>query len=152
MKRRILATLVVVSVTTTTFVAFTATSAQASHKVVVTLSGRVTLVGDGLVLQVGAQASGSANSLTGQGFDGPVPGTPAGYCTIDLTSGSVLGDVVTLSGPVIFSNDPVNLDSAVNTFVADASDGSITFTFDATGALGGPFVFTGTGRVVIAHS
>jgi hypothetical protein len=151
MKRRILTVLVIVSVTSMLF-GFAATPAMASHRVVVTVSGRVTLVGDGLVLQVGAQASGPASSLTGQGFDGPVPGTPIGYCTIALTSGSLSGDVVTLSGPVIFSNDPVNLDSIGNTFVANASNGSITFTFDTTGALGGPFVFTGTGRVVIAHS
>ena len=112
----------------------------ASDMTVVTISGHVS--GPGGTLQVGAQASGpTASSLNGLGFDSPIPGHPKGYCRISLT-GSLSGNVITLSGPVIFSNVPSNNGIAV-TFIANASTGSITFNF-------GGSIFTGTGSVVIA--
>ena len=124
--------------------------AEASHKVVVVISGDVTGVSEGVVgvaLHVGAQASGpAAGSLSGQGFDVPpgpaVPSEPVGYCRIPLT-GTLVGTEVFLEGNVSFSNDPSLIGVPV-TFTADASDGSITFVF-------GGFIFTGTGRVVISH-
>lgn len=140
-----------VTFVTVAFLGVAATPAQASHQAVVSISGKVTNAGLGLTLQVGAIASGPVDSLSGQGFDAPtpgkpaVPGTPAGYCRIDLTTGSLSGDVVTLSGSVEFSNDPVN--NPVGTpvsYTADASTGEITFDFAG-------FIFTGTGTVRIAH-
>ncbi len=122
--------------------------AEASHKVVVTISGEVTFLGvPGLLpLQVGAQASGPAGSLSGQGFDVPTGafgprGGPPGYCRIPLT-GTLVGTTVTLSGVVSFAHNPGDVGVPV-TFTADASDGSITFDF-------GGFIFEGTGRVRIA--
>ncbi len=125
--------------------------AEASHKVVVVISGDLTGVDDvaGLPIHVGARASGPADSLEGQGFDVPPgpkafgePGDPVGYCRIPLT-GTLAGNVVTLSGNVIFAHNPGDVGVPV-TFTADASNGSITFDF-------GPFTFEGTGRVRIAH-
>ncbi len=125
--------------------------AEASHKVVVVISGDVTFEGvPGLLpLHVGAQASGPAGSLAGRGFDLPPgpkvfgePGDPVGYCRIPL-EGSLDGTVVTLSGNVILAHNPGDVGVPV-TFTADASNGSITFDF-------GPFTFEGTGRVRIAH-
>ncbi len=115
----------------------TTNPALASDMTVVTISGRVA----GGTLQVGAHASGPASSLSGLGFDSPIPGTPKGYCRIALT-GSLSGSMVTLSGPVIFSTDPTNNGITV-TFTANASTGSIIFNF-------GGAIFTGTGSVVIA--
>ncbi len=115
----------------------TATPVLASDMTVVTISGRVA----GGTLQVGAHASGTAGSLSGLGFDSPIPGTPKGYCRIALT-GSLAGSVATLSGPVIFSTVPSFVGTPV-TFIGDASTGSITFNF-------GGSIFTGTGSVVIA--
>jgi len=131
--------------------------AEASHKVVVTISGDVAYTGNlgtgivplGFPLHVGAQASGPpAGSLSGQGFDVPTgassfgpPGGPPGYCRIPLT-GTLAGNVVTLSGVVSFAHNPGDVGVPV-TFTADASDGSITFDF-------GGFIFEGTGRVRIA--
>ncbi len=124
--------------------------AEASHKVVVVISGDVTFEGvPGLLpLHVGAQASGPAGSLTGQGFDLPPgpkvfgePGDPVGYCRIPLT-GTLVGTTVTLSGVVNFAHNPGDLGVPVN-FTADASTGFITFDF-------GGFIFEGTGRVRIA--
>jgi hypothetical protein len=109
----------------------------ASDITVVTISGRVA----GGTLQVGAHASGPASSLSGLGFDSPIPGTPKGYCRIALT-GSLAGSVVTLSGPVIFSTVPSLVGIPVR-FTADASTGSILFNFGGT-------LFQGAGSVVIA--
>ena len=111
----------------------------ASDLTVVTIVGDVS--GQGGTLQVGAQASGTASSLDGLGFDSPVPGHPKGYCRIPL-AGSLSGNVITLTGNVAFSNDPSNIGTPV-TFRANAANGSITFIF-------GAFTFTGTGSVVIA--
>lgn len=113
----------------------------ASGMTVVTIVGDVS--GPGGTLQIGAQASGTASSLDGLGFDSPIPGHPKGYCRIPLT-GSLSGNEIILSGKVAFSNDPSNLGTPV-TFKANASNGSITFVF-------GAFTFTGTGSVVIAPS
>lgn len=135
----------------TAFLGVAANPAQASHTAVVSISGSVTNADLGLTLQVGAVASGPVGSLSGQGFDAPtpgmpaVPGTPAGYCRLDLTTGSLSGDVVTLSGSVEFSNDPVaNPIGTPVSYTADASTGEITFDFAG-------FIFTGTGKVRIAH-
>lgn len=143
--------LLVVTLVTVAFLGLAANPAQASHKVVVSISGSVTNSEFGLTLQVGAVASGQVGSLSGQGFDAPtpgapaVPGTPAGYCRIDLTTGTLSGDVVSLSGSVEFSNDPIaNPVGTPVSYTADASTGEITFDFAG-------FIFTGTGTVRIAH-
>ena len=121
--------------------------AEATDKVVVTISGDVIGVGavDGLPLHVGAQASGPAGTLNGQGFDIPPRrafGIPIGYCRIPLV-GTLVGDVVTLSGNVSFSNDPDNVGVPV-TFTANTMTGVITFDF-------GPFTFIGSGRVRVSE-
>lgn len=128
--------------------------AEASNKVVVTISGDVTGVSEGVVgfpLHVGARASGPADLLEGQGFDVPTaassfgpPGGPPGYCRIPLEGFWDGGTTVTLSGVVSFAHDPSFIGVVPVTFTADASDGSITFDF-------GGFIFEGTGRVRIAH-
>ena len=119
-----------------------ATGARAES---VAISGRVTLVGTRLTLQVGARVSGSAVSLSGQGFDSPFStkpaSTPPGYCRFPL-AGSRAGTVVTISGKVAFSNNATLVGTPVK-ITADASTGSIIFNF-------GPFTLTGTGAVVIA--
>jgi hypothetical protein len=115
----------------------TANPVSASDMTVVTISGRVA----GGTLQVGAHASGTASSLTGLGFDSPIPGHPKGYCRISLT-GFLSGSVVTLSGAVIFSTVPSFVGTPV-TFIGNASTGAITFNFGGT-------ILTGTGSVVIA--
>ena len=113
--------------------------AQASNDTVVTISGTVS--NDGITLHVEAQAMGpSAGSLTGQGSDSTARANAAKYCRFPLT-GSVSGNVITLSGSVVFSPDPTNLGTPV-AITADASTGSITFNF-------GGFILTGTGSVVI---
>lgn len=115
-----------------------ATSATASSGTGVSIAGKVSNASLGLTLSVQAQAHGAtAASLSGQGMDNSVAGGK-GYCTIPLT-GSVTGNVATLSGTVSFSNDPANLGVPV-TFTADASTGAITFDF-------GGFIFTGNGSV-----
>lgn len=115
-----------------------ATSATASSGTGVSIAGKVSNASLGLTLSVQAQAHGAtAASLSGQGMDNSVAGGK-GYCTIPLT-GSVAGNVATLSGTVSFSNDPANLGVPV-TFTADASTGAITFDF-------GGFIFTGNGSV-----
>ena len=115
----------------------TANPVLASDMTVVTISGRVA----GGTLQVGAHALGTASSLTGLGFDSPIPGHPKGYCRISLT-GFLSGSVVTLSGAVIFSTVPSFVGTPV-TFIGNASTGAITFNFGGT-------ILTGTGSVVIA--
>ena len=124
--------------------------AEASNKVVVTISGAVTetTVFSGFKLHVQARVSGPAGSLTGQGSDSP-PGK--GYCRFPLT-GSLVGDVVTLSGVTTFTNSDTTPVGVPVTFVANASTGDITWTFDVGAVIaGGPFlIFTGTGSVVIA--
>ncbi len=119
--------------------------AEASHKVVVVISGEVALP-SGTSLHVQARVSGPANELAGQGSDSP---HGKGYCRFPLT-GELNGDIVTLEGVTDFTNsDTVPVGIPV-TFEANASTGDITWTFDLTG-IGGPFLtFTGTGSVVIA--
>lgn len=136
---------------TVAFLGVTATPAHATHKTVVSVSGKVTNTDLGLTLQIGATASGPGRSLSGQGFDAPtpgtpvVPGTPAGYCRIDLPTGSVSGDVVSLSGSVEFSNDPAaNPVGTPVSYTANADTGEIIFDFAG-------FIFTGTGELLIAH-
>ncbi len=125
--------------------------AEASHKVVVVISGDLTGVGDvaGVPIHVGARASGPAGSLEGQGFDVPpgpkafgVPTDPVGYCRIPL-EGSWDGTTVILSGVVSFAHDPGLIGVVPVTFTADPATGFITFDF-------GGFIFEGTGRVRIA--
>ena len=115
--------------------------AEAAHRVVVTISGDVGL-------HVQAQVKGPANALVGQGSDSPAG---KGYCRFPLTGSVDLGTgIVTLAGVTTFTNSDTIPVGIPVTFVADASDGSITWTFDLTG-IGGPFlVFPGTGSVVIA--
>lgn len=144
MKRRILSVLVL-TLLGASFLGLGVATAHASHRLVVNIEGFVTA--DGETLPVGAHASGSV-SLSGIGFDVP-PGV--GMCLIRITSGSISGNVVTLSGPVVFLNDPTLLVVDSVTWVANASTGHITWTFDDNGRLGGPFVFEGTGSIVIAH-
>jgi len=129
-----------VSLVATAVLMTVATPATASSRTGVTIAGQVSNASLGLTLSVQAQAHGAtAASLSGQGMDNSVAGGK-GYCTIPLT-GSVAGNVATLSGAVSFSNDPANLGVPV-TFTADASTGAITFNF-------GGFIFTGSGSVNI---
>lgn len=144
MKRRTIVTAVVM---VAMVLALAATPVMASHETVVAISGEVVAVdGSGFTVQIGAQASGPANALSGQGFDNPgkpgAPPTPVGYCRFPL-SGSLVGSVVTLSGTVTFSTNPALVGAPV-TIIADSSSGAITFDFAG-------FVLTGTGSVVIAH-
>jgi hypothetical protein len=118
--------------------------ARASNDTRVTISGDVSDPGLGLTLQVYAQASGSSAALSGQGgnsnFRGNPFGAPANACSYPLT-GSMSGNVVTLSGKVAFSPNSGNVGIPV-TIIDDASTGSITFDFNG-------IPFTGTGSVVI---
>ena len=125
--------------------------AEASHKVVVTISGGLTLPDGSFPLHVQARVSGPAAALTGQGSDSP---RGKGYCRFPLTGSVDLAtNVVTLSGVTTFTNDPSIGIGIPVTLVADASDGSITWTFDLTvlGPLFPFLTFEGTGSVVIAH-
>ena len=130
---------------------FAPQQAEASNKVVVTISGDVTetAVTGGFTLHVQAQVSGPAASLTGQGSDSPAG---KGYCRFPLT-GELVGDVVTLAGVTDFTNSDTIPVGVPVTFVANASTGDITWTFDVGAVItGGPLlVFTGTGSVVIAQ-
>ena len=117
-------------------------SAIAAPPTNVHISGEVTLA-PGFSLQLTANASGTPSSLSGQGVDstfhqGPV--SPPGTCEFPLT-GSVTGNVVTLTGTVTQASDKTLIGTPVS-IVADASTGAITFHF-------GGFVLTGTGNVHI---
>jgi hypothetical protein len=138
MKKLLLATLL----TALGSMAFTATVALATT---VTING---LVGGGVRIQ--AEASGPANALVGLGSDRT---TPAGgdpfYCRFPL-AGSTNGTAVALAGAVEFSNnpEPPGIWTGVPVTVSGIDLGPgpndpITFTF-------GPFVFPGTGSVVIS--
>jgi hypothetical protein len=124
--------------------------AAAASQSVVTLSANVTIVpGQGLpafTVRVGAHASGPANGLTGRGFDTPFQGNPTGtpgYCRFDVLTGSLVGDLLTLTGTVAFSSDP-SLVGIRASITANSSTGAITFNF-------GGIILTGTGSVVVAH-
>jgi opacity protein-like surface antigen len=141
MKKLLLATLL----TALGSMAFTATVAQATT---VVINGLVSGVGGELRIQ--AEASGPANALVGLGSDRT---TPAGgdpfYCRFPL-AGSINGTAVALAGAVEFSNnpEPPGIWTGVPVTVSGIDLGPgpndpITFTF-------GPFVFPGTGSVVIS--
>lgn len=134
---RLRSTLVLSLALGVSFVALSATTAQASPNTGVSIAGHVSNADLGLTLTVQAQADGTAASLSGQGMDNTVSGGK-GYCRSPLT-GSLSGDWVTLAGSVTFSNDPANEGVPV-TYTANASTGEIIFDF-------GGFVFTGTGQV-----
>lgn len=126
----------------------TARGIRAGSEVLVTINGVVSL-GPGFTLEVGAAASGPAGSLTGQGFDSPFRGNPAGsppppgYCRFDNLAGSLSGGIVTLNGSVTFSNDPSLVGTPVS-LVGNTNTGAITFVF-------GPFTLNGTGSVRVAN-
>jgi hypothetical protein len=129
-----------------TFLGPTAGPAQAAD-LVVNVSGQVTSTPGAfpflVTLTVGAHAKGSATALSGFVFDNAI-GNPLDehdYCLAPVT-GSLSGSVVTLTGVTTFSNNPTLFGVPVR-LVADAATGSIEYDF-------GPFVFTGTGQVVIA--
>ena len=120
---------------------FAGGSAIAAPPTNVHISGVVTLA-PGFSLQLTANASGTPSSLSGQGLDSTFHGhiPPPGTCEFPLT-GSVTGNVVTLTGTVTQASDKTLIGTAVS-IVADASTGAITFHF-------GGFVLTGTGQVRI---
>ncbi len=109
-------------------------------------------VASGPTLHVSAQASGATASLNGHGVDstfhGNPGGLPPGTCTFRSLTGSLSGSTVTLAGLVSTSTNPALVGVAA-IFQGDASTGDIAFTFDTGGAVGGPFVLTGTGVVLI---
>ena len=84
----------------------------------------------------------SASSLTGEGRHTGSGGIIANW---SVTSGSISGDIVTLSGVTFDINNPVYIGSPA-TVVGNASTGAITFSFGPL--TGGPFVgqmIVGTG-------
>lgn len=120
-----------------------ATYAAGSTSTTVIISGVVSNSVIGTV-SVRAHASGTASSLSGGGTDSPPPapsppGNPA-VCQFPLT-GSISANVVTLSGTVTQSSVRAEIGTPV-TFMANASTGAITWTFDG-------FIFTGPGTVEI---
>ena len=158
MHEKLLALLCAVAIGTAVFAAVGMLSspqqAEASDKVMVTISSDVIAGFFPVPIRVGAQVSGPADSLTGRRFHAPRGGLlgPPGNCLFPL-AGSLVGDVVTLSGVTTFTNHRVVPVGVPVTFVADASTGDITWTFDVGAVIaGGPLlIFTGTGSVVIAH-
>lgn len=134
-RARFLTSLLVVAL-----VALAASPSLAAPVTNVHVSGEVTLV-PGFSLQLTANASGTATSLSGRGVDGPFHGLPLHEtCEFPLT-GSVLGDVVTLTGFVTQSSVKSLIGIPV-TIIAHESTGFIVFQFDGV-------VLTGTGNVDI---
>ena len=119
-------------------------ASNAHPSTVVTISGMVSNVSIGLSVSVRAHASGTVSSLSGGGTDSPPsipsPSANPAVCQFPLT-GSVSGNTVTLAGTVTQSSVGAEIGTPV-TFTADASTGTITWTF-------GGIPFTGTGTVVI---
>jgi hypothetical protein len=120
---------------------------HAANPVVVTISGELVSPVTGNRLQVRAQVDGPAAALTGMGSDAGKSEAAPFYCRFSLT-GTLVGNVVTLAGTVTFSTAdvvgvPVTI-TATDVNAPNPSNDPITFTF-------GPFVFVGTGSVVIAH-
>ncbi len=121
--------------------------APATATIVGNLSGSV--AGQTVVVTVQASASGTASMLTGQGMDSSAHGGTlitllgvAGECTWTLSSGSISGTSVSLSGTVVQSTG-----SFVGTSVSitgNSATGAIHFTF-------GTLTFSGTGTVAITN-
>jgi hypothetical protein len=120
----------------------------------VVISGRVTLPAgvltpEAIPAEVHALVSGLPAALTGDGFDsgtgasalGPAPKGGAALCRFPL-AGARTGNVITVSGTVVFSPNPAFIGTPV-TITANAATESIIFVF-------GPLTLTGTGQVVIA--
>lgn len=145
MKRAVVSLAGIFTAATLMILMTTMVPARASNDTNVTISGTVSDPGLGLTLQVHAHASGSSAALSGQGgnsnFSGNPFGAPANSSSFPLT-GSVSGNIVTLSGTVASSPNDNNINTISVKFIADASTGHIEFDFGLT-------KFTGTGSVVI---
>ena len=124
-------------------------TAYAQPITAVSISGKVstTALGPSITVTVQANARGSPSSLTGNAIDTSSEGGVLlkllglpGQCNEQLTTGSTDGTTVTLSGTVVKSFDGTFNGTPVS--ITATTAGAITFHF-------GPFVFTGTGTVII---
>ena len=124
--------------------------AQAAQNTVLVFNG---LVGVGVFpIQVGGRVSGvDLANLSGQGFDVPVRPGSRFYCRFTLATKSVAGDVVTLEGTTVMSNNTfVNNNPVPVEMAVDLVTGDIIFHFDVGNTQGLEGIFTGTGHVRVA--
>ena len=122
-----------------------APTAHATTNTIVNISGQVSI--DGVTVTVRAHASGTPSALSGAGTDTPdslskFAGNPL-VCHWPVT-GSVSAGVVTLAGIATQSSVRAEIGTPI-TLTADASTGSITWTFDG-------LTLTGTGTVDIRNA
>ena len=149
MRKKLLALVAAVAVGIAMFAAVGMLSSpqqtEASHKIVLNFGGVVG--GPDFSIRVGGHVSGDDwDSLTGQSFDNPIQWLHRFYCLIELTESEKNGDVVTLSGNVIMSNNPdPNIVGVPVIFMVNVDTGFIDFNFD--GAPSG----TGFGKVHVPH-
>ena len=87
--------------------------------------------------------AGTKRDLRGEGWDVD-PGENHPTACIFVQSGSIRRDIVEVEGRVIFANDPENFGALVKTR-ANTETGLIDWDF-------GGFLFTGTGRVIVAEA
>ncbi len=129
-------------------------TAYAQPTTTVSISGKVstTALGPLITVTVQANAQGSPSSLSGNGIDTASEGGVLlkliglpGQCNEQLTHGVISpdGTKVVLQGIVVKSFDGAFNGTPVLIFAKTA--GAITFDF-------GPFVFTGTGTVIINNA
>jgi hypothetical protein len=93
--------------------------------------------------KIDIDVAGTERDLRGEGWDVD-PGENHPTACIFVQSGSMRRDIAELQGRVIFANDPANFGALVKTR-ADAETGRIDWDF-------GGFLFTGSGRVVVAEA
>ena len=100
----------------------------------------------GFVSVINTDVAGRVGDLSGAGWDfDPTVTPPSLTACYFVQQGAVNKHRITVSGKVLFANDPVNLDAQVTT-EADLSTGQITWTFTLT--TGDSFVFEGAGTVI----
>ncbi|MGH2715740.1 MAG: hypothetical protein ACRDM7_17985 [Thermoleophilaceae bacterium] len=93
--------------------------------------------------KIDIDVAGTKRDLRGEGWDVD-PGENHPTACIFVQSGSIRRHIVELEGRVIFANDPANFGALVKTR-ANAKNGRIDWDF-------GGFLFTGSGRVVVAEA
>jgi hypothetical protein len=94
-------------------------------------------------VQIDIDLAGTKRDLRDEGWDVD-PGENHPTARIFVQSGSIRRDIVEVEGRVIFANDPENFGALVKTR-ATAETGLIDWDF-------GGFLFTGTGRVIVAEA